>query len=359
MNIKIPPVQIKIHPPFLMQKMLRLMLMALVHFVILVAGVLHPVQASAVLSLDLPGPFPSDQNSQYKADIDWITTEPLNPWAVYVIATTLMYRLTHKGWSDAMNQDARRISSGNGRACIVTTDASPRRQLTTEYAVRALYQAIKDMANGTPGFYCAKVSISASGLHVGTMMITKPQSPRSNSITKSLSMASSMSLPLDDYQAHPASSNLTASSSDSESGEIIDSEDAHFRIRYQYDDINIPAQDLFFAFFDGIAQTAQLDHNAPCSHITAVSASGNFVIHVGGGEDFGMVLMTGHIKRAFWLLIATFYYPRKRFEGVDFGIFLDGKKLANGYMMKLAPVSGRNGTGLNAVGRSYQDVAQS
>ena len=349
--INIPLIIYNIQLRFPMKNALGFMLIALVRFSILVApvaGLSHPVQAAAVLSLGFSSPFSSPQNSQFKVDIEWIPSEPLNPWAVYVIATTLMYRLAQKRWSEPMNQDARRISEGDRRACIVFTDTSPSRQLTTEYAVRALYQVIKDMADGTPGFFCAKVSILASGLRVGTMLITKPQRPRRPNITRSSDVNSTMAS--SSSRSSQGYSNPTAISDDPESGEIIDREDTHFRISYQYDGINVPAQDLFFAFFDGIAQTARLDHDAPCDYITAVSASLNFVIHIGGGEDPGMVLTTGHIKRAFWLLIASFYYPRKRFEGVEFSMFLEGKKLANGFMMKFPSASRRNGTGLTAVG---------
>lgn len=67
------------------------------------------------------------------------------------------------------------------------------------------------------------------------------------------------------------------------------------------------------------------------------SISGNFAIHIGRTGGPGTVLHNAQISRFFWLLFSRLYPKKKRFEGIDFHVHWQGKRIAEGFMIKLAP----------------------
>ncbi|KAL6720911.1 hypothetical protein ACLMJK_000010 [Lecanora helva] len=296
-----------------------------------------------ITRLGSPGPFRPPLTSNYKVEINWHDGERLNPWAVYYVANHMMYVLSLHDWSDPISQEARMAQDNQGRAGIVITNDSPNRTLKTEYAVRALYEVIHRMATQQPGFFGAKLSILVSQRPIATILMYNPrfasmgEDKASNDTTASL--LSNSTAFTNDLRALAAPINLT-----SISGEIIEPEDPRFRITYTYDDINVPVQDIAFAFFDGLAQSAQLDHTAPCSYIDGVSASSNFVMHLGGGGDSGTTLWAWQAKRALFLLFYELYAEKRVFKGVDFAVLWNGKTIANGFMLKMSPVGEINGT---------------
>ena len=292
-------------------------------------------------SLEYLPPFSPPNLPNYKLKVYWHLYESLNPWAVYAIANHLMYGLASQGWSDPLSQDSRMAEDHLHRAGIVITDDTPNRDLRTGHVVRALYGLIYDMATQNPGFYGAKIDIIVSGRPTGTMLIYKPEAhPTTVADVTNNTLASKV---LD--RENLLSANQTATSNGSltaNSGEIVDPDYTSFRIAYDWEGNNVPVQDIAFAVFDGLAKSAQPDGDAPCSYITAVSASSNLVIHIGGGEDPGTTLHVWQVKEAFFLIFFDLCIARKRFEDITFALIWEDKKIAGGFMMKLAPVQGLN-----------------
>ena len=297
-------------------------------------------------TIELPGPFPPPAISGYKTQIYWHMYESLNPWATYVIANHAMYNLALQGWSDPLIPDPASVIDPTWRANIVITDDTSFHGMKTEYAVRALYDVLHSMATQNPGFYGAKISILISELPFGTMLLYDPKFEPTN--TEGLSNQTSALSPLagiassNDNQTIALNSSLT-----SDSGEIVAPEGPGFRITYTYDGINVPIQEIAFAIFDGLAQTAPLDGSAHRTHIHAVSASSNFVIHMGGDGDIDPEAW--QFALAFLLIFEALYAKEKRFEGIDFAVHWDGKKIINGFMLKMSPVGKVNNTELTAV----------
>lgn len=252
-----------------------------------------------------------------------------------------MYILARQEWSGPLDQDAASVVDPSRRASILTTDDTSFHGMKTEYAVRALYDVMRSMATQDPGFYGAKISILISGLPVGTMLLYNPRAETTNIAGLSNQTAAPSSL---EEMASPGSNQAIAFNSSliADSGEIVAPGDPGFRITYAYDGINIPVQDISFAIFDGLAQAAPLKLSARCTHITAISASSNFVIHMGGGGDIDSEAW--HFTDAFFLIFDALYAEQKRFEGIDFTVHWDGKKVMNGFMMKMSPVGKINST---------------
>lgn len=293
-------------------------------------------------------PFSPPDFPDFDLHLKWWASRPLSPLGAYVVVIQLAYMLSLKGWSERANPDARMIQNLEYGISIIITDDFPTQELTTEHAIRVLYELMINMALRKPGFFSAKGSLSLSQRPLLTMHIYRPEIPTiSNSTLKNVTSATSSphyALSLGSKQTSPLNSSLSA-----DSGEIFDPIDNRFRISYKYDGDNVPVQTLFFAFFNGLVQRAQFNDDAPCTHITAVSANSNFVIHIGGGGDYGTVLQTWHIKRAFYNLFEGIYLRQKRFEDIVFSVHWDGRKVADGFMLKLSTVGWSNGTALTAV----------
>lgn len=282
-----------------------------------------------------PSPFSPPSLPNLGIEIEWGalgSIAQLNPWAVYVAANRLMYQLSIRAWSEPL--DRAYFEEGLGhRAWIAVRHIPPHQQLTVEHTARALYKVIYDMAILEPGFVAANVTISVSDLAVGNIMIghggVPPQLSTRSSLRETLT-ASNLFSPDGNYTI-PLNGSLTTGS-----GEIIDPDNTRFRISYTYDGSNIPIQDICFALFDGLAQSAQFPQTQPLSHITAVSASSNFVIHIGVGGESGITLRRWYFWRAYLLLFTRFVLPRKeKLQEMSFGVSWNGKVYATGYMLKL------------------------
>ena len=304
----------------------------------------HRHVAECDRSLNTINPFTPPRNPDLNLEVGWRPREPLNPWAVYCTAIGLMYQFAIEHWSDSRIVGARTAKDDKRRVGIAVSNVGERAtsQLTTEYAVRALYSVIQDMAEGLSAFCAVSVKLSKARLLIGYLAIQPTLSSNNNNDLNDTVVINNST---HTYPVQNDSTIIVKQDLMSESGEIIDPQDG-LRISYKYDGDNIPVQDLCFAIFDGLAYTAQLDSNSPHSHVTAVSASGNFVIHIGGNGDPGTVLVAGHLKRTLYSLWSYLYFEEKRFESVDFSLHIGDKKFADGYMMRLSSTNSKSVTQL-------------
>ena len=257
-------------------------------------------------------------------------------WALCTCALRILYHFADGGWSSSTIPLPTDFFDVKRRVGISIAPIGDRLQLTNEYIIRTLYALLRNMAEGTPGFFAIKVLIIRSHREVGSLMIlTGPDTPRS-SVERMNGTISQLESP------QRNSSIILKRGLTSDTGEIIDP-DSGFRISYRYDGKRVPIQDLCFAFFDALADTSQLAENEPMSHVDGISASGDVAIHIGGGGDPGTVLLAGHLQHALYGLFAYGYEKEKRFEGVDFSIFKDNVKLAEGWTLRMPGVKGVKG----------------
>lgn len=285
-------------------------------------------------SLSIPiSPLPPGPPG-FSVDYLWNRHKALNPLGVYVTAIKFVYGLGQQAWSSQVDL----IDSGlvvvtekpDYNVVILTSDKPPSTALTTGMVVKVLYETITDMATQAPGFYEAANFISLHDKKIGTMFIDTERLSLNNdegvANTASPASPSHSSIPLLPITS-PSNPQPTTPN------QIIDPHDPRFTITYDWTGTNIPAQDIFSAAFNGLAAVALHDLTSPCEYITALSASGNAVFHI--GRSSRTELFAAIIARGFYLLINRLFLVQRRFEEVFVTMRIHGVGVADGYVYKV------------------------
>lgn len=223
---------------------------------------------------------------------------------------------------------------------IITTDQPGSTALTTGMVVKALYESITDMATRKPGFFQLADYIELNGEAIGKMFIDSSDRSLNDERVSNATLTADASRSI--ASSHVADSNTGDISLPSNPREIIDPYDPRFKITWEWGGKNIPAQDIFSAAFNGLAAVSLYDHYGPCEYITALSASGNAVFHI--GRSTRTQLFAGIIARAFYLLINRLFLVQRRFEEVWIQMSIHNVVIADGYIHKVVRVGAGNVT---------------
>lgn len=213
---------------------------------------------------------------------------------------------------------------------ILTSDIPPSTALTTGMVVKVLYESITDMATQSPGFYEVADFISLNDKKIGKMFIDAERL----SLNNDEGVANPASPANPSHSSIPITSPNTASNPQPTTpNQITDPHDPRFTITYDWTGTNIPAQDIFSAAFNGLAAIALHNHDSPCEYITALSASGNAVFHI--GRSSRAELLAAIVARGFYLLINRLFLVQRRFEEVFVCMRINGVGVADGYVYKV------------------------
>lgn len=280
----------------------------------------------------------------FSVDYFWNRSKALNPLGLYVTAIKLMYGLSKQPWSSPVEL----LESGlciisqqpDYNVIILTADRHPGTTLTTGMVVKVLYESVTDMATREPGFYQINDFITLNGETIGKMIID------SNNLLLNhegvLNATLTADFPHNIASSHPTERDIGDVTQPSNSNEIIDPHDRRLKITWEWGGKNIPAQDIFSAAFNGLAASALYDHDGPCEYITALSASGNAVFHI--GRSTRTTVFAGVIARAFYLLINQLFLVQRRFEELWIYLSINGINFADGYIHKVGRVGAGNST---------------
>lgn len=263
---------------------------------------------------------------------------------MYVTAIKFMYGLSLQEWSrqvDLLESGLCIISLQPNYNIIISTSAEPPgTALTAGLVVRVLYDSVTDMATRQPGFYRVANHIKVNEKKIGKMFIVSSNLSLNDEDRSNRTSTAA-------FQRSIESSNIREGNTGNITqtfnfNEIIDPHDRRFKITWEWEAKNIPAQDIFSAALNGLAAVAQFDHDGPCEHITALSTSGNTVFHV--GRSTRAILLGGIIARTFYLLINQLFLVQRRFEALWFYLSINGVNIGDGYIHKIERVGGDNAT---------------
>ena len=256
-----------------------------------------------------------------------------------------MYGLSQQAWSatvDLVHSDLRTVKQSGYNVIIYTSDSPPNTGLTTGLAVRALFDVIVSMTTEGLGFYKVTTNIKSQGRAIGRIHITNidPTSSPTISNHDPLNTTSTLNV-LDNHASRSVNTSLVTYS-----GNIPDPDDERFEVSYQYDSKNLRSQEVLSAMLAGLANVAQYNDDGPCPWISAVSSTGNLVLHVGGLPS--EVLLGWHISRMIYLLVYHLFLVQRILKEMSFTLFYYGTPIAEGYMKSMRSVGGDGGTGLAA-----------
>lgn len=256
-----------------------------------------------------------------------------------------MYGLSKQGWFSRVEL----VESGlfivteepDYNVIIITSEQSRRIALTTGMVVKVLYESITDMATRQPGFYQVADYIEINRELIGKMFIDMNDLALNEKRVPNATL--SADFPHSSASSKTSDNNTRDITQPSNFMEIIDPYDSRFKITWEWGGKNIPAQDIFSAAFNGLTAVAMYDHSGPCEYITALSASGNAVFHL--GRSTRTALVAGIVARAFYLLINQLFLVQRRFEELWIHLSIRGINVADGYIHKVGRVDAGNVTG--------------
>ena len=213
--------------------------------------------------------------------------------------------------------------------------------ITAGYIVTALYHTVNAMFQLQPGFFTCVTLLLLHGQAIGGMEISTQRQERSSigdgggqALTGNITVNSTIVVP--EVDSTMLNSTLNENKENSKNTFIlteskVDPDDPKLEVEYEYGKV-IQRSDLWSAVFDGIATGAQFEVTARCIYLTAVSISGNLVFHV---NDLDNHLFTYQLAVSTFRLMALESMGSRIYKELEMGIFYDGTKVAEGYVLSL------------------------
>ena len=205
-------------------------------------------------------------------------------------------------------------------------------KVLTEHLVRALYGMLSSMSERQPGFFEVWCHIKVNGRWGGSIFWfdstpTEPNLtlPENSTIIEVPTNSSTIEAGL----SSASNENVTLLSTT-----INDPEFGNLKLSYTYNDKHVPAQEIFSAVFDGLAQLAQRHIYSQFNYMTAVSFSGNTAIHINSVS--GTKVVSGNIARLLYLIIALVYASERVFRELEFSLLELNQKTATGFIMRVS-----------------------
>lgn len=242
-----------------------------------------------------------------------------------------MCEFNRRDWDEAFRQNMRMWAIGYTVEVYVETTQGPDGPLPlrTSHAVLGLYRAISAMSANTK-FVETMATMSLQRREIGTLRVRRLEKPASDSNS------------LDTLDSNvPNNANNVATGP---SGTVIDPDNPGFLISYAYSGTRINSKDIFLAFLDALALTAQHNVTSSFGSFTATSQSRKCQITI--SEVPGEYQVSyDYVIQGLRILIWDVFVRLRMFEEMALQFDWKGKKIAEGKVQAVSP-SGASTSGV-------------
>lgn len=259
---------------------------------------------------------------------------PLNILSFFNLGVRLMYDISRDGWEAIIPSDSEISEEDDVMGVLLdTTVAGPlaQDQLKIGYAILALFQTLTTMLLQNQ-LYKVESEILVRGYLFGNIRAMTLRSYGCDASSPGVS-------------APKTNESNRASSLRSGSGQIIDEQDANFKITYTYDSTRlIHSQDLFMAFLDGLANAAEPNEYLPCrmeQGIGPMSATGQGAIRIYENPNLPGSMSYEKVKRGLYLVWNDIMLRERRYCNMDLILEYAGVEIGTFWIDSIPPPVGQ------------------
>lgn len=250
-----------------------------------------------------------------------------------------MHELVRRGgWNEILETELWVMAFRNSHVHFVVEGVYP--MIKLGYIGIALYNAVNAMFSLRPGFFVSVTELVLHGRQIGSVKIQTQSVAVGDGAGHALdgnnTVSSTTIIPEANFEFLNATTIKYGGNNNSDNslvlkGDITDPDDDKLRVEWEYQRV-VSRSDLWTAALDGMVTAMQYDSVVRCNYVTAVSVSGNLVIHISGLSNH--VLNYGVAVKTFWL-IARVSMRDKEYREMDLSILYAGSKVGEGYVLSL------------------------
>lgn len=272
---------------------------------------------------------------------------PLNLVGVYGIAIEAMYVLALLPWGQTRTRPLE-IDAPQFQEVVIFEPKfplSPSNPLKASHMVLGLWAALIAMSTQHRMFFDLFLTMKMRDEAVGTCHIRKRRQSLQHAPSFEQTHANSTVLLEQGGLGNSSSlaflgqgnrSNVSSGLTD-DSGYMIDPDDSHFGIRYEYLGVRVDSRGFFLATIDGLTNAAREDKSRRCRDLTGLDPDDTVIFTVIALQGEGKTLTYQYAARVM-LMTARLLVATKRMEEVRLFLEYDGVKFGEGHVDNVTPL---------------------
>ncbi|KAI4275286.1 MAG: hypothetical protein LQ337_003341 [Flavoplaca oasis] len=274
-------------------------------------------QRSQPPGLDTPPVIPG-----FTVSFEWDPSKQMFPPDVFFVTVSAIWHLSQQQWNERVDLSKSTITkTGPVGTTFVRFSDNQSTKLHPSHLVLALRQAffIMDSRYGGPASFVAKLVLVNDV--IGTMSMIMYPKPQLKSVKNKTETDSSFTL------LPSPMTNLAATF-----GEFVDPEDPHYKVRWNFQGLEIYDSEFHTAIIDALATMAPQGHGRPFDEAIGYSVLESVVLSI--VRNSGQTISYAVVMRALVSLVAKVIYARPSFTEMAFQIMHDNTEVVQAVIFR-------------------------